>query len=317
MASEAWSDKVIASGLSYGGIRAHVWAQVNNTTGNKAQVQAYGELQDIKCAKYSVYTSLFINGTKMTSASGSTNNYDDSWATRLNTGFQYLELSRGHSDYTVEVYSYVSFTTTNWSTTASVLVTIPAAEHHTVKFNANGGSGAPGNQTKWYGEILTLSKDVPTRSGFTFKGWATSSSSTTVAYAAGAQYGQDADITLYAVWQSNDKMTINFDANGGSGAPSSITHSKYTTTTLPSTMPTLSGSYFLGWSTSKNGKVEYGVGWFYTNDSFSDGSSITLYAVWATGASDIKFFVPDGSTFSDIKVKVPEGAFVDFRFRVS
>jgi uncharacterized repeat protein (TIGR02543 family) len=72
---------------------------------------------------------------------------------------------------------------------------------HTVTFNANGGSGAPGNQTKWYGTILTLSSTVPTRQNYEFLGWGTSSTATTVSYSAGAQYGDDADITLYAVWK--------------------------------------------------------------------------------------------------------------------
>ena len=72
---------------------------------------------------------------------------------------------------------------------------------HTIKFDANGGSGAPGNQTKWYGTILTLSSAVPTRQNYEFLGWGTSSTATTVAYSAGAQYSDDADITLYAVWK--------------------------------------------------------------------------------------------------------------------
>ena len=72
---------------------------------------------------------------------------------------------------------------------------------YTVKYNANGGSGAPSNQTKTYGQSLKLSSAKPTRAGYNFKGWGTTASATTVAYAAGANYTTDAAVTLYAVWE--------------------------------------------------------------------------------------------------------------------
>lgn len=80
-------------------------------------------------------------------------------------------------------------------------VTIPALESHTVSYDANGGTGAPSSQTKWYGSVLTLSASKPTRANHEFQGWATSKGSTAVAYAAGGLYGADADATLYAVWK--------------------------------------------------------------------------------------------------------------------
>jgi Listeria-Bacteroides repeat domain (List_Bact_rpt). len=83
---------------------------------------------------------------------------------------------------------------------AGLYLSVPALASHTVSYNANGGSGAPGNQTKWYGSILTLSSTTPTRDGYSFLGWATSSSGS-VAYSPGGSYGADADVTLYAVWQ--------------------------------------------------------------------------------------------------------------------
>lgn len=71
---------------------------------------------------------------------------------------------------------------------------------HTVSYNANGGTGAPDTQKKIYGSVLTLSSVRPTRDGYVFMGWATSSAGD-VAYMPGATYGADADATLYAVWQ--------------------------------------------------------------------------------------------------------------------
>ena len=77
----------------------------------------------------------------------------------------------------------------------------------TVSYNANGGSGAPASQTKTYGVNLTLSSTIPTRAGYAFKGWATSSTGA-VAYQAGGTYSANSAVTLYAVWEllGNVKM---------------------------------------------------------------------------------------------------------------
>lgn len=84
---------------------------------------------------------------------------------------------------------------------ASGEYTLPAITwEHTVSYNANGGTGAPDNQKKIYGSVLTLSSVRPTRDGYVFMGWATSSAGD-VAYMPGSTYGADADVTLYAVWQ--------------------------------------------------------------------------------------------------------------------
>lgn len=71
----------------------------------------------------------------------------------------------------------------------------------TVKYDANGGTGAPGQQTKTYGVTLKLSTTKPTRTNYNFLGWGTSPDSTTVAYQAGADYTNNAAITLYAIWE--------------------------------------------------------------------------------------------------------------------
>lgn len=83
---------------------------------------------------------------------------------------------------------------------ATMTVSVPALASHKVTYNANGGTGAPGAQTKWYGEILTLSTAKPTRPNYVFQGWATSSGGA-VAYQPGGRYGSDSNVTLYAVWK--------------------------------------------------------------------------------------------------------------------
>ncbi|MBQ8208222.1 MAG: leucine-rich repeat protein [Clostridia bacterium] len=73
-------------------------------------------------------------------------------------------------------------------------------EGYTVAYDANGGSDAPAEQNKLKDVELTLSSDVPTYEGFTFKGWATSADGE-VAYEAGAAYTANENVTLYAVWE--------------------------------------------------------------------------------------------------------------------
>ena len=81
-----------------------------------------------------------------------------------------------------------------------VAVDVPPKPSHTVSYNANGGRGAPGSQTKWWGEVLTLSSTRPTRANHTFLGWATSANGA-VAYQPGGRYGADNNVTLYAKWK--------------------------------------------------------------------------------------------------------------------
>lgn len=83
-------------------------------------------------------------------------------------------------------------------------ISVPPLPSHTVSYNANGGSGAPGSQTKWWGEFLTLSNTRPTRANHTFLGWATSANGA-VAYQPGGRYGADNNVTLYAKWKLNTK----------------------------------------------------------------------------------------------------------------
>lgn len=180
----------------------------------------------------------------------------------------------------------VSFTfNLTWSGTyggtksASGSISVAKKTSYTVKYNANGGTGAPSAQTKWYGTALTLSSTKPTRSGYAFQGWATSASGS-VAYAAGASYTTDASVTLYAVWKSNS-FTVKYNANGGSGAPASQTKAFNVPLTLSSTIPTRSGYTFKGWGTAASATtVVYAAG-----ATYNANASVTLFAIWSSSYS--------------------------------
>lgn len=71
----------------------------------------------------------------------------------------------------------------------------------TAQYNANGGSSAPSEQVKTHDIDITLSTQKPVRKNYSFLGWGTSSSSTSVAYNPGDVYRTNANLILYAIWQ--------------------------------------------------------------------------------------------------------------------
>ena len=148
---------------------------------------------------------------------------------------------------------------------------------YTVSYDANGGTGAPGRQTKTYGVTLTLTTIQPTRRNYLFLGWSKDRNATSASYSAGGSYTDNADVTLYAVWRYDpETYTIRYDANDGTGAPASQTKTYGVPLTLSAVKPMRAGYEFLGWSTDPTTMLtNYAPGERYT-----DEASVTLYAVW-------------------------------------
>lgn len=148
----------------------------------------------------------------------------------------------------------------------------------TVSYSANGGTGAPGNQTKTYGTALTISSAAPTRTGYNFTGWLGSNGLT---YQPGGTIAANVNqnLTLTAQWTLKT-YTITYNANSGSGAPAAGSKNYGQEYTISSTRPTRTNYNFLGWATSSNatsatyqpgGKIAANV-----------NQAVTLYAVWAS-----------------------------------
>lgn len=168
---------------------------------------------------------------------------------------------------------------------------------YTVKYNANGGTGAPSSQTKTYGVALTLSSTKPTRTSedsnitYTFKGWNTSSAATSISYKAGGSYTNNASVTLYAVWSTTTSYDIVYNANGGKNAPSTQTKEKGATITLSTKTPTRSGYNFVKWNTKPDGSgTSYSSG-----NSYSTNDDIVLYAIWSPYTHTVKYDANGGS----------------------
>lgn len=169
--------------------------------------------------------------------------------------------------------SWSSVSTTTRSASGSI--SVAAKTKYTISYNANGGSGAPAAQSKWHGTNITLSSTKPTRTGYTFQGWGTITSDTSVDYAAGANYTANSNVTLYAIWKAVT-YTVKYDANGGTNAPGNQTKTYNVTLKLSTTVPTRTNYAFKGWGTSASATtVTYVAGADYTSNA-----SITLYAIW-------------------------------------
>ena len=169
-----------------------------------------------------------------------------------------------------------------------------------LSFNANGGSGAPGqmSDSQWStspsgSASFRIPSTEPTRSGYTFLGWSTSRTATTPSYEAGDYFYVDYDDSdiLYAVWEKNPTIfTLNYNGNGTgvSGVPFSQTYSSTTATshsfTINSTAPTRSGYDFDGWYTNSSCTgTKYSPG-----GSISVTSTTTLYAKWVATPVEIE-----------------------------
>lgn len=160
------------------------------------------------------------------------------------------------------------------------------ADTYTVSYNANGGSGAPSNQTKTYGVALTLSSTKPTKSSdvstitttfktdssttystitsdktinYSFKNWNTSSNGSGTSYSSGGSYTANAAVTLYAQYDSS---------------------TSYESFSLDK--PTLTNFEFIGWYSAASGGTLIWNG----EGTYQPTSNQTLYAQW--GRTDWK-----------------------------
>lgn len=200
-------------------------------------------------------------------------------ATAYLTGTYTVDKNVAANDKTISV-TFENFN--EWhddSAETSIILTVdvPAWTSYTISYNANGGSGAPGSQTKWHGEDLTITNTKPTRTGYTFIGWALTKENADAGswyYTSGSTCGQNKDLTLYAVWKANT-YTVTYNANGGEGAPINQTKVYGSTLKLSSVKPTRADYTFKGWATSASGAVAYAAG-----DNYTANAGVTLYAVW-------------------------------------
>lgn len=94
----------------------------------------------------------------------------------------------------------------------------------------------------------------------------------------GTQYSESSIVVLAA---AASNYTVSYNANGGSGAPSSQTKVSGVSLTLSSVIPTRSGYTFLGWNTYSTANVAR----YVAGDTYTANASVTLYAIWSASYS--------------------------------
>lgn len=155
-----------------------------------------------------------------------------------NENISVFEFSRENEPHIIRESRTIKRTTSNQSkaltiesfcegvgpSSSSTTLTVPALSSYSITYNANSGSGAPANQTKYYGVNINLQGGRPTKDGYTFKGWASSEANAKagiVNYSPSQTYSGNAGLSLWAVWELTYSKPIitNFrvercDANG-------------------------------------------------------------------------------------------------------
>lgn len=150
---------------------------------------------------------------------------------------------------------------------------------NTVTYDANGGTGAPAVQFKNYDEALTLSTTQPTRYGYVFLGWSTSSTAGYASYATGDSFTSNDNTTLYAVWAPAAYTVTFMDSNGTVLKTETV---PYGGSATPPANPTSEGYTFSYWDTP------------YTNVT----TDIVTTAVYATSSYTVTFMDWDNTVIS-------------------
>jgi len=197
--------------------------------------------------------------------------------------------------------------------TADTTVYAHWAVGYTIVYNANGGGGGPGYETSTDSaetHTFTIPDNVPTKPGETFYEWNSKADGTGIGYDPGDPVtvtSAQPSVTLYAQYaEESYEFTVGYNANGGSGAPSSQTYtgsSPTYTAVLSDTIPTRSGYVFSGWSESSTAEwPDYLAG---SRIELSPGTT-TLYAVWSDEASgtgtvdNVRIFKSLGGAYIDV-----------------
>jgi uncharacterized repeat protein (TIGR02543 family) len=141
-------------------------------------------------------------------------------------------------------------------------------------FDANGSDDLLADKMVSYQTAVGI-LHTPSRVGYTFKGWNTASNGTGNTYLPTTIYQTASDTTLYAIWQA-DTYVLNYDAQGGTLNPNSVTSVTYDTYVGQLPMPTRVGYTFIEWNTLSNGSGEP----FTSQTWYHIASNTILHAIW-------------------------------------
>ncbi len=151
---------------------------------------------------------------------------------------------------------------------------------YTITYNLNGGTNSKKNPATYTITSTTVTLMNPTRTGYSFMGWYTSSSYKT--RVTSIPKGSTGKKTLYAKWKAHS-YSIVFNGNGAtSGSMSRQSNLSYGTShTLAANTFSRSGYTFKGWNTKANGTgASYSNRSVVKNLTSTQNGVVTLYAQW-------------------------------------
>jgi len=123
----------------------------------------------------------------------------------------------------------------NFTSSQGAVINIKPKIAYTITFNANGGTVTPTSGTTRDNGKLTSVLPIPSRDGYTFKGWFTAATGGTQVT---TNTVFNANTTIYAQWTAAYTVSVYFNANGGSGTAPTIyvaNNSPISTAQKPST----------------------------------------------------------------------------------
>lgn len=131
-----------------------------------------------------------------------------------------------------------------------------APTNYTITYNLNGGTNPSGVATSYNITSSTITLPTPSRNGYSFGGWYTSSSLSGTAVTSIAK-GSTGNKVFYAKWTPAN-YTISYNLNGGSvsGNPTSY---NIETATFTLKNPTKTGYTFTGWTGSNGSTAQTSV----------------------------------------------------------
>ena len=195
------------------------------------------------------------------------------------------------------------------------LFAVWTADNQTIQFDVNGGadSSKPADIVAGTDSNVDLSKvKAPTRKGYTFNHWYKKDDAAKTAVT-GTITMPVGGMILVADWKAND-YKVKFDANEGTGTMADQDFVYDTEQKLTANAFDRTNYDFVGWSTTKTGKVEFADGEAVKNLTDEADGSKTLYAVWKIQERVISFDVNggDGSTQpADIQKEIGEKVNLD------
>ena len=191
---------------------------------------------------------------------------------------------------------YIYIRDSKGNTLNTTCVNITAFKKYTVKYNANGGSGAPASQAKQSNKNLTLSDVIPKREHYTFMGWTNIQNGSTPIFGPGDLVTNEinSNTTLYAIWKKDyyikselldNGKTLKISGNGDMAffSQSSLPDwSKYRGTVetieIESGVTSIGSYAFYGFSKVKNVNIPMTMNVIY-NHAFSNCTNLSYISL--------------------------------------